>query len=491
MYNYIVQEDDLNILRQKTMVITERIELLNKNKKVMDSLEARIISDTFSCDGDSMIRRTYNCVVDVINSTFTIGADKKIWIDKYIRVYYKVLRTNTGQYTEYLLGTFSFKDMNYSFDAGRHELSLSCIDMMADYDGTKNGVMCGQLTKIPAGQDIRASVIALLADAGITDYVVDDIKKNVPHDLEFSAGTTYVQALQELCELYDSWEFFFDERGTFIWTGIPTGYEDPCVLDDAILQQSALVKSEELSDSFEGVYNATEVWGKVLSLENDDRYASASTYSNRVYSISLNGIASYSDIDNFTYLAIRISNTNLGNDSVSINHLANIPIVNDSGHPIAPGTLSAGTDYVFSYRRGLAGQGIPNSLCLLGQYQAHGYYEELSPSCPYSITNLGYKILHSLSMDHLYSDELCYNQAEYETYKTTAQKDTLTLSCIIIPFLEPHQKLEYTPKSSGVTAQYMVKSFSWDTKSGLMNLVLYRFSEDFSYVKAAKERSVT
>ena len=59
--------------------------------------------------------------------------------------------------------------------------------------------------------------------------------------------------------------------GTFIWRKIPTCLEDPVVLNDTVMQN--IVVNENADTKFSEIYNVTEVWGKVLELESDDRYA--------------------------------------------------------------------------------------------------------------------------------------------------------------------------------------------------------------------------
>jgi len=43
--------------------------------------------------------------------------------------------------TYYTIGTFSFTSLTYTFNATTKTLSINCVDMMADYDGTKGGVV--------------------------------------------------------------------------------------------------------------------------------------------------------------------------------------------------------------------------------------------------------------------------------------------------------------------------------------------------------------
>ena len=109
--------------------------------------------------------------------------------------------------------------------------------------------------------------------------------------------------------------------------------------------------------------------------------------------------------------------------------------------------------------------------------------KEHNPDCPFSVENLGYEIIHRQNYEKLYSDDLCYNQAEYNTYQTTAMKDTVTLNLIIIPWLDVNQKIEYTPNVSAKTERYIIQNISWSTLEGTMTMTLYKFLESFSYIK--------
>lgn len=476
---YNPTDAELSVIKQKSKDYFVRIELLNKEFKIIDSLTGNIINDSLNVDSSSKQRRTYSVDLHVTDYSFLIGDDKKIWIDKYIRVYYGIKSVRTDETYWWLIGTFTYLDANYTYSGTENTLSLSCGDLMADYDGTKNGTIAGYSLTIPAGEDIRQSVLALVKAAGITNYNIEDIGKEIPYDLEYSDSITYCDVWTDICELYDSWEFFFDVDGTFVWRKIPTGKSESVILDTSFLRP--IVVNESINNSFSEIYNVTEVWGQVIELELDDRYADSSTYSDNVYLINLEGIESLENIDNLDRIGIKISDNNLDGAMVSINGLEPIPIVNDDGSAIKADRLKGNTDYVFSYRRTLNGV-IQNCLFLMGQYQAYGIYEETSKDCPFSTTNLGYKIVQRVNYENLYSDDLCYNQAQYLTYQTTALKDTINLSLLIIPWLDVNNKIEYRPNTTNESNQYIIKTLSWSTKDGTMSMTLYRFLESLSYV---------
>lgn len=496
---YSPTQDDLNLIKQQTKDVFIKINLLDYTYKILDSLEGNLISDNLNVDSQSKQRRSYSCEMYVSDPSFLVGSDRKIWINKYIQVFYGIRNLRTREISYFLLGTFSYQSADYTYDATTNQLSLKCVDLMADYDGTKNGQLSAYKTLIPAGEDIRSSVIAFVEAAGIKKYYVEDIGKEIPYDLEFSGTVTYCDIWTKICELYDSWEFFFDVDGTFIWRQIPTGLHEPVVFDDNFLD--VIWISESSSIDFTGIYNRTEVWGKVLELQYEDRYTEECTFAVEngigVYTINLpmvgnkeaveageevlEYVSSVNEIDHLDQIGIKVDADSIGGDMVRIGEDV-IPIVNDDGTPIIAGRMKANQTYVFSYRRN-QGEAIQNCLYLLGQYQCFGAYEETNPECPFSSENLGYVILNRVDYDQLYSDDLCYNQAEYLTYQTTALQDTINLNLLIIPWLDVNQKIEYTSKTSGETNQYMIKSFSWSSLSGTMSMTLYKFRDSFSYVK--------
>ena len=101
---YTATQADLNILRQGEQEVFLKVELLNSNFKVIDSLTGNIKSDTYSVDSESIQRRSYKADIVVTDDSFQIGRDKKIWLDKRIRVFYGVYSLRERQILWYRLG---------------------------------------------------------------------------------------------------------------------------------------------------------------------------------------------------------------------------------------------------------------------------------------------------------------------------------------------------------------------------------------------------
>ena len=112
---YYPTDADFRAIRQKEKNVYVKIELLNKNFKIIDSLTANLVNDSLSVDSSAKQRRSYNCDIFASDYSFLIGNDKKIWIDKYLRVYYGIESAREYEILWWLIGTFTYIDANYTF----------------------------------------------------------------------------------------------------------------------------------------------------------------------------------------------------------------------------------------------------------------------------------------------------------------------------------------------------------------------------------------
>lgn len=461
--SYVIQQRDIDIIRQSNKNMHVKLELLNSNIQIIDQIEGLLISDSISINADSDIRRAYSCELFVRNSSLLVGINKMIWLDKYIRPYIGITHQRTNQIAWYLMGTYVFNDTGYAYEETSRTLSLTCSDLMCTLNGDRGGQVEGLSTKIEEGSYVRNVMVSLLEEAGIKKYRVEDIQKFVPYDLEFGTGVTYYKILKQLLELYAGYEMFFDVYGVFVIQKIPTTQYDEVKLDESLFSQ--LVKSEQINNSFNKIYNVTQVWSSTIE---PDRYTSTVTVSGNQYRATFQDLPK---LDNFEKYGIRIPTVSGNQPTLNLNNLGARPIMDDNGSPIPAGRLLANTDYVFKYRK------ASEDFILLGQYQAYGEYKMYDEDCPYSITRLGKEIKQVLNFNEIYSDSLCEQRAKYETWLATRRKDSVTLNMIIIPFLDVNWKISYESVNTKKKSDYIIKSISGSTNEGLMTVEMIIFSE--------------
>ena len=495
----MVTQNDIELLLQPTKNIYCKLEILDMNFKRLDSIEGSLISDSLSISSDSNMRRTYNCELLVMNKKFLIGKNNYIWFTRFVRPYVGVKSQRTQAIHWYCLGTFLFTDENYHYNVTTNQLSISCVDMMALLDDTRKGQLDQYNRKIKRGSDARSVIISLLNEIGISKYYIEFNKNNqtvstfeIPYDKTFPTGTTAYQMIKELVDLYAGTQMYFDVDGMFYIKRIPTGENETVVLDDSILQR--ILIDEQTSTSFSSVYNHIVIWGKV---NEPDYYSEVVSMNGNTYSASVLEVSmdeegqekeeiKYTEYGNFDEFAIRVPNTNLENQLLSINSLPAYPIVYDVAdhfEPLPKGYLDANTDCVFRYRKDT------QDFLYLGQYQVIGeayLTRNANDTNKYAVTNdksdfvieeIGkrLKTLNGGDYDNIYTNSLACQRARYELYNATHKQETLNFNIVAVPWLDVNQIIRFTSNTNHETNEWIINNISCDYSTFNMSVSASRY----------------
>lgn len=499
MFN--VQQEDIDILFQSHQNLYVKIELLNQNLQCINEIQGEIIQGDFSKNAESSARCNGSMSIYVKDSNYLPIEGSHVWLDRLIRIYVGIYHLRSQEVRWYPLGIFLFTDLSYTFDGSTNLLSISFSDMMCLLTGERNGVLGSLTTEIPAGSNIRESMISTITQLGLVDkYLIDEIGgghgsevdvasnqeyTSVPYDLKFSAGSSVYQVVEELRDLYPGWETFFDEQGVFICQKIPTCYGDPVVLDESII--NPLVISEARNDDYTLVRNVTEVWGKCIEA---DRYTDSCTNNGKEYSITLD---SYELASN-DKIGFKANVNNQASPTLKINSETAYPIVDDSGNPLSPDIMQANKSYVFRFKS--------NKFYLLGQFQIHAITKEVmvepsqeekkqdqekyncdnisyvvNPESPFCVENIGEvkQVFSDGEYAKIYSNDLAMQRADYENWKATRLQDSITLEMVLIPWLGVNQKISYTSYITNQTEEYIIKSINASFSSGTMTVQAIKF----------------
>mgnify|MGYP001287862311 FL=1 len=201
--SYFPTQEDFAILRNKNKELFIKVELLNKSFKTIDELKGKLVSDDFSIDAESDIRRTYNVSFIVDNDKLLIGEDKIVWFDKYLKIFLGIKYSRDNQIHYYPLGIYTLNENTYEFDSTTSLLTLPCLDLMAEINGIRNGKLLALKMKIEKGNKIRDVMIDTLTQfTTIKKYRIEDIGKEIPYDLEFDCNSTVYNVEDSLRNLY-------------------------------------------------------------------------------------------------------------------------------------------------------------------------------------------------------------------------------------------------------------------------------------------------
>lgn len=462
---YNLLQRDIEILKQGSKEIYSRLELLNRNKKILANIEGDLISDSISIDAESDIRRTYSCELYFTKSNCNNASKFKL-MTYYVCPYIGIKHIRLNEILWYKLGTFAFDSRNFTYNESNTSLNIQCLDLMSSINGTLGGELKDQKIKVEVESNIRDVIIGLLNECGIKEYNIVKMDNLIPFDKEYSS-TTYYAIIKDLLDLYAGYEMYFDIDGIFTIDKIPTCQYDENIIDDSIIQP--LLISQSGSFSYQNIYNHIKVYG--MNIETD-RYTEDCTYYDNVYNATVETMTTY---ENFETYSIKLPQANLANAKLNINNIGSKNIVKDENVLLQDNDLQAEI-YSFRYRR------ITDDFLLLGQYQVIGEAYDDNPNSPFNIKNLGYEIYHECSggkYEKIYTNELANQRARYEIWKSTNVQNNISLEMIFIPWLDVNTKINYTDKETNETSSYIIKRISGSFISSIMTMDIIKFYEEY------------
>lgn len=425
-----------------------KIELLNYQYQTVDMLEGVAIEGNITIDANSDIRRTASISLVVNDSSFNVQPGGKVWLDKYIRLWVGTESIRTGEVEWTNCGLYIIDTPSYQYDAVTNTLSLSLLDLMAKMTGIRNGYLPGLPVVYKAGENIRQAIIDTIALAGFTRYVVDEAPSpgTIPVDLEFSQGVTVYDLLVGLRDIYPFYEMFFDVDGTFYYKQIPTGKDDPIVIDDTLWKN--IVVSESIDVDFQNVKNAIEVYGRT---HDPAHFSTETTVTGNTINLTIPDVTEYSE--GMIYGFTLTDNPGYTGMNLKINNLATLPISIDGITP-AEIVAESGEIYYCVVYKGTYWN-------WLGHLQAYGYAEDDNPDSPFYVNGTVGKILLPLfdgDYANCLSDNLAQQRAAYELWLHTNMNNTIDLSCVPVFWMPVNAVVNYTPQRETKPNLYIIKS---------------------------------
>ena len=539
---YVASQEELRMLKNHNKHLYCRLELLDKDLNVIDNLEGLTIDGNLSIDADSDIRRTFTSTIYLKKNQAISSYSVDEQIDKLVRVYIG-MRPAGGNTHWYAKGIYAFNQNGFSYDATTHSVSISCVDLVAMLDGSLSGTLTGYKTLIPTGEKISKAIIETFKLSGMNDYIVNYWNRTVPYDLEFSSETSIWDILKELRDLYYPFEMFFYDT-TFVCQEIPSGFNDPVVLNNEVFQD--LVISENGDIDYTEVKNCVEVFG--ASVEYD-------TYIDDEHMTIVQPSDDDTDSKDTTTITLKTTSLGTSNDSMiafttpilGLSKHVNITIVNsvtetdnDNNTSIkeythGPYKLYAtdvdekGTDVEMD------GTTIAADMMIVVQYsptykkfyyrgeqQAHAMTFLVSKmptekeieqakeneACNnikyvcltdnnvnlntqanprFTIEKIGRrnKVCSGSEYEMYTTDESTMQCAEYMLQKCGRLTDSVTVDCLLVPWLDVNQKISYIPRyidTNGEPLDFIIKKISITLGEGTMTLTLSRYYPYYPYI---------
>lgn len=313
-----------------------RVDLLSFSMRVVGSLEGNVVSGSIKIDANADIRRTADISMVVTDSSFDVGEDKKIWMDKYIQIYIGLV--NISDSTEWInMGVYIIGNPTKTYDATNHTLSFQAYDLMSKMTGLRNGQIPGVPTLIPAGSSIRGTMASTVSQlGGFNNFIIQDNPQDVPYDIQIETGGYVYDIIAKLRDISANWETFFDVNGIFRYQPINAYYSDEIIADNDIFDYTVTNITQKFD--FENVKNVIEVFGKSL---DPMRYGDVATLSGSTYSVTISelNVLTPSLTIGFTTPP---NNGTVNNAQLKINGFDPLPLLNEDGSAV---TLSESDTY--------------------------------------------------------------------------------------------------------------------------------------------------
>lgn len=446
-----ITAEQFNVALQSIQNRFIRLELLNYQYQTVNTLEGVATEGSIIIDANSDIRRTASLTLVVTNSNFDVKSGGQIFLDKFIRINIgtQILRAQKIEWTN--CGLYIIDAPNYEYNATTNTLTLSLLDLMAKLTGVRNGYLKGLPTIFKAGENIRQAIIDTLALGGFTKYVVEEAPSpsTIPIDLEFSQGSTIYDLLCGLRDIYPFYEIFFDINGVFYYKQMPTGDDDPVLIDDTLWRN--IVSAETIDVDFQSVKNAIEVYGRT---HDPAHFSTETTISGSTINLTIADVSEYTE--GMIYGFTLNDNTGYTNMSLKINNLATYPIRLDGGTIPAEIVAETGEVYFCVQFKGTYWN-------WLGHLQAYGYTEDDNPDSPFYVNGTVGKILIPLydgDYANCLSDDLAQQRAEYELWLRTNMNNSVSLTCLPVPWIDVNVLISYTPQRQTEPELYIIKSIN-------------------------------
>lgn len=414
--------------------------------------------------------------------------------------------------------------------------------MVAKLDGTLGGTLTGQKTKIPVGSDIGNAITETFRLSGMTDCVVGYWNRSVPYDLEYDTGATIWQILTELRDLYYPFEMYFDGT-TFVCTEIPTGYDALTIMSAADFED--LVISEDCTYDYSQIRNCVELWG--ASVEYDIFSAKDKTTfsdSGEITTIDAQGTFTSME-DSPSELTVAFTTPENGlqkNVKINLSVYLSVTSADSNGNPTTTSsTLTYGP--IDLYARNVDDQGndvlvdgttIPKDTVVVVKYDSntkHFYYQgeqqihvmvklvdkepteeekekdKVTENCKniryvclsnaadvdwingsrFTIEKLGRRneVLSGEDYENYTTTESAMNCAEYKHWTLSRLTDSVTVECVLIPWLDVNQKLSYVPKyinTGNQPVDFLIKKIDISLGEGTMTVTMSRYWPYYPYI---------
>jgi len=257
-------------------------------------IQGNTISGSIEINVNSTIRK--NCTIDlaIIDSSFLISEDSKIWLDKWFRLEIGIKNQITDKIIYFDKGIFAISNPSIKYNSTEKTIHIEGLDLMCTLDGTLGGSLEALTTKIPAGTPIFDAVKTIITSFGYVsknNLYIEQNTATTPYILEPQAGDSVYSLLEKIRDFYMDYEMYFNSDGRFIYQKIKSRNvsTNPTINDIvsySFLEENDLTIDYSVDYDFSNVKNKIIVYGNVLDNGLQIKYVLENTNENSPFNIN-------------------------------------------------------------------------------------------------------------------------------------------------------------------------------------------------------------
>lgn len=187
-----------------------KIEVLDNNENIIDTITPDIISGDLQLSSDSGARRSCNIVFNNYQGDFIPVPGEKLWINSKFRLWTGLKVNNEDYFIS--RGIFISGEPEINSNRAENICSLQLYDKWVNLDGSSAGTL-DVTYKIPAGTDLESAVRQVFSDAGeIKPVIFEPITATLPYTVIIEPNGTYADILLKLADMV-SYVVYYDNNG--------------------------------------------------------------------------------------------------------------------------------------------------------------------------------------------------------------------------------------------------------------------------------------
>ena len=471
---------DYNTAKQKIRNLWCKVNLLNENYQTVNSLEGRVIDGNINVDSNADIRRTANVTMVIEDASEEIKVGGEIWLDKFIQIYIGITEIATGEINWTNVGIYLINNPSITYNATTNTVAIAGLDLMAKITGLRNGNIPGLPLVIPQGSVVRDVVKDLIQQfTPFRKFIIQESNQITPYEIKVEKSSTLYDLLTQLRDITPNWEFYFDVDGVFHWNSIPTGHNEPVMIDDSLWDD--VVISHNINVDFENVKNRIIVFGKS---HDPYKWADKTTRSGNIYKATIESLTK--PLEPNTSIGFLV-NDPVAEPYLQINEYPAMRLQNEDG---SAAVFDPTTEEIYYVARTID----ETHALFLGHQQSYGEARDNNPDSPYYVKNPAGEIVLVCSggeYDNIWTDDLARQRAEYELYLHCRMNDSLTLECVPLYWLDVNIIISYDEATVGDNGSYIIKSFSYGLKpESTMSITAVKYYPQYPYPLESNEVNV-